>query len=189
MPHLKFRRRMVGPFDRRRTPPWRLLTLLGVLFVCAVLAACVIMQAGPPNPPNHDLPDSTLTPGDVFPGMTAEQVCVPGYSRSVRNVPVAIRKQVFFEYHLAGNHTGYCDSQEGCELDHLVSLALGGSNDSRNLWPQSYDATVWNAHVKDRLEDRLHALVCSHRLTLDVAQRAMAKDWVSSFKVYVGPAP
>lgn len=31
-------------------------------------------------------PNPGLTPGDVFPGATAAQVCVPGYSKSVRNV-------------------------------------------------------------------------------------------------------
>jgi len=189
MPQSIFRPRRVDPSDQRGIQRWRLRALVGVLVACAFLAACIIMRVGPPGPANHDLPDAALTPGDVVPGLTVEQVCVPGYSRSVRNVSVAIRKQVFAEYQLTGNHTGYCDSKGGCELDHLVSLALGGSNASRNLWPQSYDGTVWNAHVKDRLEDRLHALVCSHRLPLDVAQRAMATDWISSFKLYVGPAP
>jgi len=32
------------------------------------------------------IPDATLTPGEVFDGVTADQVCVPGYSRGVREV-------------------------------------------------------------------------------------------------------
>jgi hypothetical protein len=40
-------------------------------------------------------------------------------------------------------------------VDHLIPLELGGSNDIANLWPQSY-VTVWNAHMKDRLENRLN---------------------------------
>ncbi|HEY7908227.1 MAG TPA: hypothetical protein VIC60_05105, partial [Thermomicrobiales bacterium] len=30
-------------------------------------------------------PNPTLTPGDVFPGVTAKEVCVSGYSSSVRS--------------------------------------------------------------------------------------------------------
>jgi hypothetical protein len=33
-------------------------------------------------------------------------------------------------------------------------------SDMRNLWLQSYAATLWNARVKDALEDRLRELVC-----------------------------
>jgi hypothetical protein len=31
------------------------------------------------------------------------------------------------------------------ELDHLIPLELGGSNDLRNLWPQPFEGE-WNAH-------------------------------------------
>ena len=50
------------------------------------------------------------------------------------------------------------------EVDHLISLELGGSNSIRNLWPQSYLTQPWNAHVKDRLENNLHAMVVSGQL-------------------------
>jgi hypothetical protein len=43
-----------------------------------------------------------------------------------------------------------------------------GSNSIKNLWPESY-RTVWDARVKDRLEDRLHALVISRKLNLETA--------------------
>jgi hypothetical protein len=158
-----------------------------VLFL--VLATFVLTDNGSVRQASHDLPDAALTPGDIFPGVTDEQICVPGYARSVRNVPEAISRLVFIEYNLAGKHSGYCDSQQGCELDHLISLSLGGSNEPKNLWPQTYDGSRWNAHVKDRLEDRLHALVCSHQMPLAVAQRALANDWISSFVLYVGPSP
>jgi hypothetical protein len=36
--------------------------------------------------PDSLYPDATLTPGEVFDGVTADQVCVPGYSRGVREV-------------------------------------------------------------------------------------------------------
>jgi len=174
---------------RKRRRCRALVVALGAAAICGFLAVVVIVRHGPTKQANHDLPNPVMTPGDAFAGITDEQVCVPGYSRSVRNVPAVIRQQVFREYNVAGNHTGYCDSREGCELDHLISLSLGGSIDPKNLWPQTYDGTPWNAHAKDRLEDRLHALVCSHQVSLETAQRALANDWISSFTVYVGPIP
>ncbi len=54
--------------------------------------------------------------------------------------------------------------------------------------PESY-RTVWNAHVKDRLEDRLHALVVSGKLDLQTAQREIATDWIAAYKKYIGPSP
>lgn len=44
-------------------------------------------------------------------------------------------------------------------FDHLDSLDLGGSNDPKNLWSESYYTEQFNAHVKDKLEDRLAANV------------------------------
>jgi hypothetical protein len=67
-------------------------------------------------------------------------------------------------------------------------LELGGSNSIKNLWPESY-RTVWNARVKDRLENRLHELVCSGQLDLATAQREIATDWIAAYKKYVGPQP
>jgi hypothetical protein len=66
------------------------------------------------------------------------------------------------------------------EVGHLISLVLGGSNDIANLWPGSYRIEPWNAHLKDKLEDRLHALVCAAKMSLPDAQKAIAGDWISA---------
>jgi hypothetical protein len=149
----------------------------GILLTFALTAAGV---AG-----DHDLPDPSLTPGDVLPGITASQVCEPGYARAVRHVSEEERQQVFTAYGLPGNHFGYCGGRRGCELDHLISLELGGSNNPKNLWPESYDSQPWNAHLKDHLENTLHALVCSGRLSLDDAQRAISSNWIEAYERYV----
>jgi hypothetical protein len=60
------------------------------------------------------------------------------------------------------------------EIDHLVSLELGGSSSIRNLWPQSYVTEPQNAHVKDKLENVLHEPACSGKLSLEEAQKAIA---------------
>lgn len=112
--------------------------------------------------------------------VTAADVCHPGYARSVRHVSGKVKYRVYAEY-------GITDRRPGeYEIDHLISLELGGSNDIQNLWPQSFDTQPWNAHVKDRLEDRLHAMVCRGEIGLKEAQRTIATDWIAAYKKYVG---
>ncbi|MBW0000331.1 MAG: hypothetical protein JO015_14620 [Verrucomicrobia bacterium] len=132
--------------------------------------------------PQPILPDPRLTPGDVF-DVTAGDVCTPGYSRKVRNVPQSVKEEVYREYGITEHHRGEY------ECDHLISLELGGSNSIKNLWPQSYRTRPWNARVKDRLENRLHELVCSGKLDLKTAQQAIASNWIEAYKKYVGPEP
>jgi hypothetical protein len=74
------------------------------------------------------------------------------------------------------------------EVDHLISLELGGSNVIRNLWPEPY-AGKWGARTKDVLENRLHELVCEGRLVLASAQHQEARDWIAAYRRYVGSAP
>ena len=74
-------------------------------------------------------------------------------------------------------------------VTRLISLELGGSNSIKNLWPESYRTRPWNARVKDRLENKLHELVCSGQLDLQTAQRAIASNWIEAYKKYVGPQP
>lgn len=151
-----------------------LLTLIGISL--AVSSAGLQRAGSPPV-----LPDPKLTPGDVLP-VTRADVCVPGYSKKVRDVPKSVKDQAYAEYGIASHRPG------DFEVDHLISLELGGSNSIRNLWPQSYRTQPWNAHVKDRLENRLHSLVCSGKLDLRTAQQEIASDWIAAFKKFVPAA-
>ena len=132
------------------------------------------------------LSDKTGTNVQVDDAITIALICTPGYSKCIRNVPQAEKVAVYQSYDLTGNHTGYCDSKQGCEIDHLISLELGGSNEQTNLWPQPYQGTDWNAHVKDQLENFLHAHVCSGDIALDQAQKEIAQDWIASYKKRLG---
>lgn len=105
-------------------------------------------------------PNRALTPGAVFP-VTAAEVCVPGYSSRVRSVSTATARSVFSAYHVP-----FADKGKG-ELDHLIPLELGGSNDATNLWPQFGS----RPNRKDGLENSLHARVCNGTITLTQAQR------------------
>lgn len=116
------------------------------------------------------LPDASCTTGAVFANVTAAQVCKAGYAGSVRNVPQAEKDQVFAEYGVTSHPTG------AYEVDHLVSLELGGSNDIKNLWPEAYTGPD-NAHEKDKVEAYLHTQVCSGKMKLQDAQTEIAKNW------------
>jgi hypothetical protein len=68
------------------------------------------------------------------------------------------------------------------ELDYLITPELGGTADARNLWPQAYSRTPWNAFVKDELERSLHRDVCEGRIELAAAQQQIAEDWIAAYK-------
>jgi len=70
-------------------------------------------------------------------------------------------------------------------VDHLISLELGGSNSIKNLWPEPYTGDL-NAHVKDKLENKLHSLVCNGDIDLKTAQQEIATDWVAAYIKYIG---
>jgi hypothetical protein len=71
------------------------------------------------------------------------------------------------------------------EIDHLISLELGGSNSIRNLWPEPY-AGPGGARTKDAIENRLHAQVCAHSISLRAAQVEILRWWTL---VGSGPSP
>jgi hypothetical protein len=160
----------------------------------------------------RDLPDSQKTPGvplvkvpddvaaecissktgrsvEAGDTITLQMVCTHGYTQCVRKVSAATKNAVYASYGLTGNHNGYCESDQGCEVDHLVSLELGGSNEQGNLWPEPYENEQWNAHVKDQLENFLHAEVCTGRISLKQAQTEVSTNWIESFKKRIAPNP
>jgi len=126
-------------------------------------------------------PDATLTPGDVLP-VTAVQVCQSGYSSSVRSVTDSTKKKVYAEYNITSHPTG------AFEVDHLISLELGGSNDIKNLWPEPADPRP-GFHEKDQLENKLHALVCSGQMQLSEAQQEIVSDWYAAYVTLILGGP
>ncbi|HLW51301.1 MAG TPA: HNH endonuclease signature motif containing protein [Candidatus Angelobacter sp.] len=126
------------------------------------------------------LPNPKLTPGATT-DATATALCSKSFhTGSVRNVPESEKNAVYKEYGIS-NHKGYCAGAEGCEIDHLISLELGGSNDIKNLWPQPYGQHP-GAHEKDWLENALHRLVCARKISLEKAQQMIARDWYSAYR-------
>jgi hypothetical protein len=152
------------------------LAALGIWFIRPqvrspeAVATLVESQSGP-------VPDKHLTPGATLPVTTAE-ICRAGDTGETHPIPVSMRQKVFQEYRTPESHASEY------EVDFLITPGLGGADDIRNLWPEPYSATIWNAHVKDALEDRLHDMVCAGQLDLATAQRDIATDWISAYKKY-----
>ena len=74
------------------------------------------------------------------------------------------------------------------EIDHIVSLELGGSNDISNLFPEPGAGAV-NYHSKDRLENRLHDMVCAQQITLAAARHGIASNWKTLYGRVFGTPP
>ena len=127
--------------------------------------------------PDPIRPDSNMTPGVFISDATVDKICVSGYSSKVRHVTDGQKNEVFKEYNIKRDGANY-------EVDHLISLELGGSNDTKNLWPQSYHGT-WNARIKDGLENKLHELVCNGKVSLRDAQYDISHDWIKAYCKYM----
>ena len=122
-------------------------------------------------------PRRSLTPGAIR-IVTRDEVCSSDTRETVHMAPASLKHKVFEEYGMSeANPDAY-------EVDYLVTPELGGADDIRNLWPQSYASTEWNAHVKDALEQRLHEMVCAGDVDLATAQHDIATDWISAYKKY-----
>ncbi len=150
------------------------------LYCFLALLAGPLATADPAHSPI--LPDPQMTPGDVL-TTDARVICVPGYTKTVRDVPQSVKNQVYRQYGVVSREPPQF------EVDHLISLELGGSNSIRNLWPESYVTQPLNAHVKDRLENKLHELICAGQVPVEQAQKDIAADWTKAYEKYVGPLP
>lgn len=125
----------------------------------------------------QELPDPACTPGTLNPAVSqaniADTICKVGWTATVRpttSVTDKIKKQIDAAYSLPTTTEG--------ELDHLVSLELGGAlADPANLWVEPGKIP----NPKDAVENKLHSAVCSGLIPLAVAQKAIAADWATAF--------
>jgi hypothetical protein len=133
------------------------------------------------------LPNRSLTPGEAIAGVTVDDLRVPGYSKHARHVSEAERRAVFAAYGIAW------EDRHNYELDHLVSLEIGGSNSQRSLWPEPLRLNIAGkdegAITKDRLENKLGQLVRNSALDLGTAQKEEAANWVEAYERLIGPLP
>ena len=131
-----------------------------------------------------NIPDSRCTPGSTNPTVTQANInstiCTSGYTATIRPPESQTERAKYDTAYPAYSIPGGDHS----ELDHLVPLELGGSNDITNLWPEV--GSIPNS--KDAVENAANAAVCDGRITLATAQDAIARDWVT-FGRQLGVSP
>ena len=123
------------------------------------------------------LPDRKYTPGRVA-IRDKGRLCPHADTVARRHVTESMKRRVCQEYSVFRID---CTGAK-YEIDHLIPLELGGSNDLRNLWPQPIE----QAREKDKLETHLQSLVCSDKVSLPFAQHQIASDWWTSYGKYMG---
>jgi hypothetical protein len=123
------------------------------------------------------VPDAKLTPGATR-TVRRDDVCPVKLTNNFYPIPATLAYRVFEKYRI------HSPGPRSYEVDYLISPALGGADDIRNLWPQPYASGEWNAHVKDALEDYLHDQVCTGKLDLETAQRDISVNWISAYQKY-----
>ena len=124
------------------------------------------------------VPDRRCSPGAYDAGMTSAVLCSAGSSAARdRSVPASERRAVEAAYGLPPRRYG-----RALEIDAVVSLNLGGSTDVANLFPERAPGYL----LKNRLERRLHTLVCSGAMTLRAAQVGIARDWRQLYAAVFG---
>jgi hypothetical protein len=168
--------------------------------IARLLSACILLSVGSvafylaatQHSVNYTqyLPRPALTPGAIDPRVTqaniSTTICVPGYTKTVRP-PVTYtsplkRKQLASGYNLNGDV-----NPRDYEEDHLIPLEVGGNPTSvKNLFPEPLRGP-YGALEKDKLENQMHLLVCTHKISLAAAQKVFAPNWVLGYIRYIGP--
>ncbi len=129
------------------------------------------------------LPDPACTPGAVNPTVTTEVLQNPSFRT------ICVRSQATTESQKASTYQFYgiphppqnTGAHQTCELDHLISLELGGADTLDNIWPQcGPDGVTLSERYfkqKDGVENYLAKQVREGKITLEDAQRGIASDW------------
>ena len=144
------------------------------MLVCGCFAAALAA----PSIAMAQRPSGYKTPGATA-KVKIEQLCAPDFAQSVKPVSNWQRTQALERYGLRP------DTFSG-ELDHLVPVSLGGSNDPDNLWPFRASG-AFTLEAKQALASKLQGLVCARKLSLKDAQDAFRKDWTMAYQVQMKP--
>jgi len=129
------------------------------------------------------IPDSACTPGAINPTVTLKVLQGGKFKTGCERDKATTRTKkntTYVQYSLdrPKNNTG---KKQTCELDHLVSLELGGADTLDNIWPQCGPDDVGLAQrffkIKDSVENYLAVQVRVGAIALSDAQHGIAEDW------------
>ena len=131
-------------------------------------ALLLLMFLACPSSKSMVCPDPSLTPGVVNPLLSQAVICDPQFRTwRYRKLYYAEEKQVCLAYHLND-----CPGPL-YEMDHLIAIYDGGSNEIGNIWPQP----IAQARIKDILERWVHRQICTGKMSLPQGQALLSHDW------------
>jgi hypothetical protein len=153
------------------------------------LVAAVVALGGPLQPTS--VADAVLTPGVVRQDLTLEQIKTTKWGDDHRAVTEAMKAEVYRRYGFSGPKDPRCTPDrngETCEVDHRLPRCAGGADAIENLSPQPYGG-AWNAHMKDRVEDRACRAIQDGSMSLTDAQAIFLGDWTVTYRTWFGDPP
>jgi hypothetical protein len=158
-------------FDPQASSPIRAVTL-------PPTGACTpVIKNGLP------MPDPSCSPGAVNPTLTVAVLTAKGFTTDcVRDrATSANKKEITYKWYKVPKPAHNTGQGQVCELDHIISLELGGADTLENIWPQCGPSrAVLNSRFfkqKDMVENFLADEVATMRIDLADAQRGIAQDW------------
>ena len=111
---------------------------------------------------------------DVKQDTIDQTICTPGYTKSVRpatSYTNGVKAKLMREQGIDQAR------MHDFELDHIIPLEIGGHpRNIHNLQLQPWEGDD-GAKAKDKLEHRLHRMVCRRRITLSDAQACIWSNW------------
>ncbi len=131
----------------------------------------------------YPIPDPSCTPGAVNPTVTVEVLRASDYrTRCTRDSgTTAKQKADTYDWYNIDHPANNRGRNQTCELDHLISLEIGGADTLDNIWPQCGPPGVaLNKRYfkqKDLVENYLAAQVKAGQIDLNEAQTGIATDW------------
>jgi hypothetical protein len=129
------------------------------------------------------VPDPNCTPGAINPTLTIDVLRDRSFTtRCTRDAATQEgEKATTYDWYNLPHPSQNSGENQICELDHLISLEIGGADTLDNIWPQCGPSGVALPKrffkEKDTVENFLAMQVRAGRMDLIDAQRGIATDW------------
>ena len=128
-------------------------------------------------------PDPSCTPGAVNPALTLKVLSNKNFKTGCERdqATSATKKKLTYGWYAITKPANNAEPHMVCELDHLISIELGGADTLDNIWPQcGPDGATGEDRFfkqKDLVENYLAAQIRAGKMKKSVVQVGIAKDW------------